>query len=173
MKKILAVIFFVICFTSFGQVTKEIIKDVFVTFPEEPERILHENGPLEYLISTDDYLLSFQIFEDVLPNYSEYEKHKKNATPAQIEEFEGGFIDGYLQYRFGENFEKSNFKLGKHFGRNVKAEVTLPEIEIPAKKRLKFVLINNTMIVLEGGYLYESETTNQVIAVFLNSLKLK
>lgn len=172
MKKLLTVAFFMICFTSFGQVTKEIIKDVFVTFPEEPERIPHEKGQLEYKISTDDYLLSVKIYEDVLPNYSEYEKHKKNATPAQIEEFEGEFIDGFIQYLYGGNFEKSNFKLGEYFGRHAKAEITLPEIEIPAKINLKNVLINNTMIVLEGGYLYESERTNQIIAAFLNSLKL-
>ncbi len=173
MKKILAVALFVICLTSFGQVTKEIIKDVFVTFPVEPERIQHEKGQLEYEISTDDYLLSVQISENVLPNYSEYKEFKKSATPAQIEELEGDFIDGYIQYLNGENFEKSNFKLGKYFGRNVKAEVTFPEIEVPVKKRLKFIFINNTMVVLEGGYLYESEAANQVISTFLNSLRLK
>ena len=141
MKKLLSVAFYVICFTSFGQVTKEVTKGVLVTFPQEPERILHENGSLEYKISTDDYLLSAQIFEDVLPEYSEYKEFKKSATPAQIEELEGGFIDGYIQYLYGKNFEKSNFKLGKYFGRNVKAEVTFPEIEVPVKKRLKFNIL--------------------------------
>lgn len=173
MKKLLTVVFLAFCFTSFGQVSKELAKGVFVTFSQEPETVMHNNGPMEYKISTDDYLLSAQIFKNVIPNYSEYEVFKKNAAAAEIEDFEGGFIDGYIKFSYGDNVEKSKFKLGKYFGRNVKIELQFPEMEVPVQKSLKFVLVNNTMIRLEGGYVYESEVANREINAFLNSLHLK
>lgn len=173
MKKLFIIVFLAFCFTSFGQVSKELAKGVFVTFPQEPETVMHNNGPTEYKLSNDDYLLAAQIFKNAIPNYSEYEALKKNASAAEIEEFEGGYIDGYIKFSYGDNVEISKFKLGKYFGRNVKIEIQYPEMEVPVKKSLKFVLVNNTMIRLEGGYVYESDLANREINSFLNSLTLK
>ena len=175
MKHFLIFAFLFFCLLVKGQNTIEIEKGVYVTFPQEPERILYEDESEQYRLSTDDYILSIVINKNVMPNYSKYEdlKKSKRVSPAQIEEFEGDFIDGYIVYLFGENHKKSNFKLGKYFGRNIKTKTTYPEIEVPAKRFLKMVLINNTMITLDAGYLYESELTNQIIDEFLNSLRLK
>lgn len=175
MKYFLTFAFLFFCVLIKAQNTIELEKGVYVTFPEEPERILYEDESLQYRLSTDDYVLSVVINKNVMPNYSKYEDLKKNkrVSPAQIEEFEGDFIDGYIQYLFETNHEKSNFKLGNYFGRNIKTETIFPEIEVPAKRFLKMVLINNTLITLDAGYLYESEATNQVKEKFLNSLRLK
>lgn len=173
MKNLFTLTLLAFCFTGFGQLTKELVKGVVVTFPQEAETVVHNNELIEYKVSTDDYLLSAQIFKNVIPNYSEFEVFKKSATTAAIEEFEGSFIDGYIKFLYGENVKKSKFKLGKYLGRSMKIEKQYPEIEVPAKLSLKFVLVNDTLIRLEGGYLYESEVANKEINAFLNSLRLK
>lgn len=112
--------------------------------------------------------------KDVLPNYKEYQFARERASEATVEKAEGDFLDGFIEYMFeDEGYTKTSFKIGKYYGRNVKTENLIPEINEFAKRTIKIILVNNTLILMDGGYLYELESTNQIIDEFMNSLRIE
>lgn len=171
MKQLFTITFLIFCFNGFGQVTKEIKPGVLLTFPEEPEYYTDSEGAPNYRIQTKSYFIMSRVSPPI-PELTAIQAQLKKAPPAEKEKFENEFLDMACKQMFDKDTQISSFKLGKYQGRMVKTKMKLTD-EDYANRFIKLVLIDDRTVVIEAGYIDETEAAVKIKNDYLNSLKLK
>lgn len=159
----------------YGQVKKEIENGIFITFPNEP-KYQATTQATTYIASTENCLFISIVQRNVIPNYPQFLKDKKNWSNEQLKKVEDSFLDnavkGKLDYT-GNQGEVSDIKVGDFRGRKIEYSAVNPVTGKRGKRYSVILLVRDRMISCDAILNNELPISAKEKESFLNSITTK